>query len=51
MAHNVVQAGGAGVTFGRNVWQCGSTAAMVKALAAVVHQGAEPARLAKVLGD
>jgi DhnA family fructose-bisphosphate aldolase class Ia len=42
MAHGVVQAGAAGITFGRNVWQSRDPAALVGALKAVVHQGASP---------
>lgn len=51
MAQNVVRAGGAGVTFGRNVWQSGHTTAMVKALAEVVHRGADPMQFAEALGS
>jgi len=49
MTHNVIQAGGAGVTFGRNVWQCGQTTAMVTALAAVVHRSASPTEAAELI--
>lgn len=49
MAYNVVQAGGAGVTFGRNVWQSGRTTEMVRALADVVHRGAAPQEAASRL--
>ncbi len=39
MAYGVVQAGAAGITFGRNVWQSEDTAAMIGALRHVVHHG------------
>ncbi len=41
MAHNVVQAGAAGITFGRNVWQSKNAVAMIRALRQIVHQGAD----------
>lgn len=40
MAANVVQAGAAGITFGRNIWQCSDTPAMVRAFKRIVHEGA-----------
>ncbi len=49
MAQNVVLAGGAGVTFGRNVWQSGHTTAMVKALVQVVHRGVHPKQAFELL--
>lgn len=39
MAYDVVQAGAAGITFGRNVWQQPEVPAMVRALRSVVHDG------------
>lgn len=39
MAENVVQAGAAGITFGRNIWQSPDVPAMIRALSAVVHHG------------
>ena len=42
MAHEVVQAGATGITFGRNVWQSPNPKGMVQALGEVVHQGATP---------
>jgi len=38
MAHGVVQAGAAGITFGRNIWQSGDAAAMIGALKHVLHE-------------
>ena len=37
MAYNVVQAGAAGITFGRNIWQSGDTASMIRALRHILH--------------
>jgi len=37
MAHSVVKAGAAGITFGRNVWQSGKIDRMIRALKLVVH--------------
>jgi fructose-bisphosphate aldolase, class I len=37
MAYNVVQAGAAGITFGRNVWQSSKIAGMVNALKHILH--------------
>jgi DhnA family fructose-bisphosphate aldolase class Ia len=39
MAYDVVQAGAAGITFGRNVWQSGDVAGMVEALKHIMHAG------------
>jgi DhnA family fructose-bisphosphate aldolase class Ia len=35
----VVQAGAAGITFGRNIWQSGNTDGVIRALKRVVHEG------------
>jgi len=40
MAYDVVQAGAAGITFGRNIWQSGDTGGVIQALKRVVHEGA-----------
>lgn len=37
MAQGVVQAGAAGITFGRNVWQSANAPAMIRALKHIVH--------------
>jgi DhnA family fructose-bisphosphate aldolase class Ia len=42
MAYNVVQAGGVGITFGRNVWQAGDPPALIQALKQVVHNNGIP---------
>jgi class I fructose-bisphosphate aldolase len=39
MAYGVVQAGAAGITFGRNVWQSENPAALIGALKHVLHHG------------
>jgi DhnA family fructose-bisphosphate aldolase class Ia len=39
MAYDVVQAGAAGITFGRNIWQSGDTGGVIRALKRVVHEG------------
>jgi DhnA family fructose-bisphosphate aldolase class Ia len=37
MAHDVVQAGAAGITFGRNIWQSANPAALIQALKHILH--------------
>jgi DhnA family fructose-bisphosphate aldolase class Ia len=37
MAFDVVQAGAAGITFGRNIWQSENPAAMIRALKQILH--------------
>lgn len=39
MAYDVVQAGAAGITFGRNIWQSGDTGGVIQALKYVMHEG------------
>lgn len=38
MAHGVVLAGGAGLTFGRNIWQSGNPAELIRALKHILHE-------------
>jgi fructose-bisphosphate aldolase, class I len=38
MAHNVVEAGAAGITFGRNIWQCPDPAGIIGALKHILHE-------------
>ena len=40
MASGVVQAGAAGITFGRNIWQSDNAAAMIRALKQILHHDA-----------
>jgi DhnA family fructose-bisphosphate aldolase class Ia len=39
MAYDVVQAGAAGITFGRNIWQSANPAASIHALRHILHHG------------
>jgi putative autoinducer-2 (AI-2) aldolase len=43
MAYRAVQEGAAGVDMGRNIFQSHAPAAMIRAVGAVVHEGARPA--------
>ncbi len=38
MAYNTVQAGAAGITFGRNIWQSANPAAIIRALKHILHE-------------
>ena len=40
MVHGAITAGAAGTVMGRNIWQSANPAAMVRALAAIIHDGA-----------
>ena len=51
MAHESVKGGSAGFSIGRNVFQYGTPALMVKALAAIVHKGASVEQAQKILGE
>lgn len=44
VAYESVRAGGAGVVFGRNIWQSKNPAGMVRALRRIVHEGASVAQ-------
>lgn len=46
----VMDAGGAGMTAGRNIWGADDPGAMVHALKAVIHDGTDPGEAAKLLG-
>ena len=48
--HRAIGAGAAGVAMGRNVWQHPHPAKMVRALNALVHEGAEPTAALAILG-
>jgi class I fructose-bisphosphate aldolase len=50
MAYNVVQAGAAGITYGRNIWQSGDTDGVIQALKCVVHEGVSAAEALSGLG-
>lgn len=49
-AANVMEAGGVGMTAGRNIWGADDPTAMVRALKAVIHDGATPGDAVKLLG-
>jgi DhnA family fructose-bisphosphate aldolase class Ia len=46
-----IDAGAAGVTYGRNIWQDAKPGAMIVAIKAVVHDGATPEEAAQVYED
>jgi class I fructose-bisphosphate aldolase len=50
LAASVIEAGGAGITFGRNVWGAKNPTKMVEALRSVVQTGTSVAEAAKLLG-
>ncbi|MEM2997266.1 MAG: 3-hydroxy-5-phosphonooxypentane-2,4-dione thiolase LsrF, partial [Candidatus Bathyarchaeia archaeon] len=41
-AYNAIQAGAVGVVMGRNIWQSDHSVAMIRAVRAIVHEGATP---------
>lgn len=43
VVHGSIQAGGKGVVFGRNIWQNADPAGIVRALKAIIHDGADVA--------
>jgi len=49
--HEAVEAGAAGLSIGRNVFQHENPSLMVKALSAIVHEGASVEQALKVLGE
>jgi DhnA family fructose-bisphosphate aldolase class Ia len=51
MARDVVQAGAAGITYGRNIWQSSDTPRMIRALKHVVHQGGSVGEALAILSD
>lgn len=48
MVADSIEAGGAGVVFGRNIWQSESPAGMVRALRAIIHDGASATEAVKL---
>jgi fructose-bisphosphate aldolase/2-amino-3,7-dideoxy-D-threo-hept-6-ulosonate synthase len=50
-AYGSIKAGGAGLSFGRNVFQNKNPTLMVKALSAIVHHGASVENALKILGE
>jgi len=51
MVHDSIKAGGAGISIGRNVFQHENPTKMVKALSAIVHNGASVDESLKILGE
>ena len=51
MVHDSIKAGGAGLSIGRNVFKHENPTLMVKALSAIVHQGASVDKSLKILGE
>ncbi len=51
MVHDSIEAGGAGLSIGRNVFQHDNQTLMVKALVAIVHEGASVEQALKLLGE
>ena len=49
VVRGAVRAGGKGVVFGRNIWQSADPGAMVRALRAIIHHGADVAEAADML--
>jgi len=50
MVRDAMDAGGVGVSIGRNVFQNDNPTAMTRALSAIVHRGAGPDEALKILG-
>ena len=48
---DALKAGAAGLSIGRNVFQCESPTQIVKALSAIVHQDASVEQALKILGE
>jgi fructose-bisphosphate aldolase/2-amino-3,7-dideoxy-D-threo-hept-6-ulosonate synthase len=51
MVHDAVEAGCAGVSIGRNVFQHKDPTAMTKAIVSIVHKGASPGEALEILGE
>jgi DhnA family fructose-bisphosphate aldolase class Ia len=49
--YDAVKAGAAGLSIGRNVFQCEDPTKITKALASIVHQGASVEQAQKILGE
>jgi class I fructose-bisphosphate aldolase len=50
-AYDSIEAGGSGLSFGRNVFQHKNPTLMVKALSAIVHHDASVEKALKILGE
>ena len=51
MVHDSLQAGGAGISIGRNVFQHRNRVALVSALRAIVHEDASVEEALKIVGE
>jgi class I fructose-bisphosphate aldolase len=51
MAHGVVRAGAAGITFGRNIWQSADPARIIGALKHVLHENGSVEGAFALLGE
>ena len=51
MAYAVRQSGAAGLTFGRNIWQSGHPASMIRALAHILHRNGSVGEAMEQLGE
>jgi predicted phospho-2-dehydro-3-deoxyheptonate aldolase len=49
--HDALQGGAAGLSIGRNVFQCDNPTQIVKALSAIVHENADVEQAQKILGE
>jgi fructose-bisphosphate aldolase/2-amino-3,7-dideoxy-D-threo-hept-6-ulosonate synthase len=49
--HDALQSGAAGLSIGRNVFQCENPTAIIKALTAIVHKNASVEQAQKMLGE
>jgi fructose-bisphosphate aldolase, class I len=50
LTHGAIAAGAAGIAMGRNIWQAPNPAGMVRALQAVIHDGADVDAAARLIG-
>jgi DhnA family fructose-bisphosphate aldolase class Ia len=48
---DAIKAGAAGLSIGRNVFQCDSPTQIAKALSAIVHEGASVEQALKIFGE
>jgi len=51
MVHDSIKVGAAGLSIGRNVFQHENPTLMVRALSAIVHEGASVEESLKILGE
>jgi putative autoinducer-2 (AI-2) aldolase len=51
LAYDALQGGAAGLDMGRNIWQHDHPVAMIRAIRAIVHEGATPRQAYELLQD